>query len=240
MDDAGTWWRGVPIVTKYLLVASFGLTLSAHFGIVSPMTLIFLLPNIYQHFEIWRLVTPFFYLGRLSFNFLIDLLFLYRYSESLETTVFAGRIADYVYMLVVCGIALLLVGAVFGYYVFAQALIMVITYVWSRKNADTVVSFMFGLRFKAAYLPWVLIIFTTLMGGNPIMQIIGVLVGHVYFYLTDIYPLTGGRRLLATPQFFLNWFPREYGGGVPPAGHVQQGQQHPQGHQWGAGRPLGR
>ena len=57
--------------------------------------------NVYFNFtiQLWRVGTCFIFWGRLSFQFLINMLFLYRYSGSLETTVYEGRTADYVFFL---------------------------------------------------------------------------------------------------------------------------------------------
>ena len=41
---------------------------------------------------------------------------------------------------------------------------MIIAY-WARKNPDGIVRFMFGLQFKAAYLPWVMLAFEILLGA---------------------------------------------------------------------------
>ena len=40
------------------------------------------------------------------------------------------------------------VGVMMNFYVLAMGLIMVIVYVWSRKNPEVSMTFMFGIRFK--------------------------------------------------------------------------------------------
>jgi len=240
-DGIQAWWGGVPIVTRYLFAGSMGLTVIPNLlGVPSPYKLLLYLPAVYQHFEIWRLFTCFFFHGALGFNFLMHMVFLLRYSQALEVGAFAGRTADYVWMLVVSCAQLLVVGTLMGFPILGMGLIMVILYVWSRKNPNVEMSFMFGIRFKSAYFPWVLIGFTFLLGGSPLLEIMGVIIGHIYFYLEDIYPLTGGRRLLQTPQFFNNLFPPQYAGQAPPGQQQQQQPQQQAGYQWGAGRPLGR
>ncbi len=83
-----------------------------------------------------------------------------------------------------------------------QALILMIIYYWSRKSPNVPMSFLFGIRFQSFYFPWVLVAFDVLMGaGFPIMEILGIVVGHVYHFLVDIYPAAGGPRYLNTPQF---------------------------------------
>lgn len=48
---------------------------------------------------------------------------------------------------------------------------------------------MVGFRFEGLYLPWALIAFTVLVGGNPIMDIFGVIAGHLYYFLLEVLPL---------------------------------------------------
>lgn len=91
-----------------------------------------------------------------------------------------------------------------------------IVYVWSRRNATTPVAIWgailingicttshiscVGFQFEGLYLPWALIAFTVLIGGNPIMDICGVVAGHLYYFLLEVLPNLKGWRVLQTPQ----------------------------------------
>ena len=50
---------------------------------------------------------------------------------------------------------------------------------------------------------WVLCGFSVLMGGDPLTDMLGIGVGHLYYFLEDVYPrmLPGRPRLLKTPRF---------------------------------------
>ena len=64
--------------------------------------------------------------------------------------------------------------------------------------------------FQAMYLPWVLFAFNMIIAGGGIMELIGILIGHMYFFLMFKYPQDfGGPSLLSTPQFMYNWFPNQ-------------------------------
>lgn len=79
---------------------------------------------------------------------------------------------------------------------------MVIVYVWSQYYRHQNVSFLFGLRFKAIYLPWVLCLFDFLSNKSIIDSMIGILLGHLYYFLEVIYPTArGGLKLLKTPSW---------------------------------------
>jgi Derlin-2/3 len=60
-----------------------------------------------------------------------------------------------------------------------SALSSTLIYIWSRKNPDTMLSFLGLLVFRAPYLPWVLLCFTLVMHGTvPKDEMCGIVVGH--------------------------------------------------------------
>lgn len=65
---------------------------------------------------------------------------------------------------------------------------MVITYVWSRYFSAQTVSFLFGIRFKARYLPLALLAMDAIMGGNVVGGIMGIVIGHLYWFLKEEWP----------------------------------------------------
>jgi len=181
-SDLQNWWNSLPPVTKWLFTSSFGITIAANFGLLNPGWLTLKYDDLYRHFEIWRLVTPFLFHGRLGFPFLINMLFLVRYGSSVEKDTFLNETADYLWMLIFGALILLIPGFFVPLPILGLGLIMMIIYYWSRKNPEIPMSFFFGLRFKALYFPWVLIAFRVLLGGTPLSEIFGVLVGHLYFF----------------------------------------------------------
>eukprot|EP00960_Hanusia_phi_P003332 97936-Hanusia_phi.AAC.1 len=48
-------------------------------------------------------------------------------------------------------------------------------------------------NFPAPWLPWVLLAFSVLLGSSPVVDLVGIFVGHVYYYLEDIVPRMPGR-----------------------------------------------
>uniref|UniRef100_A0A915KRW6 Derlin n=1 Tax=Romanomermis culicivorax TaxID=13658 RepID=A0A915KRW6_ROMCU len=95
-------------------------------------------------------------------------------------------------------------------------MVLSILYIWCQTNADTIVQFWFGTSFKALYLPWVLVGFNMIIRGGGVNELIGILVGHLYYFLAFKYPQEfGGRSFLQTPGFLYNLLPsdRRMGGG---------------------------
>lgn len=57
------------------------------------------------------------------------------------------------------------------------------------------------LLFQAPYLPWVLLGFSVLLGNAIWVDLIGMAVGHMYYFAEDVFPRqNGGFRILKTPQ----------------------------------------
>jgi Derlin-2/3 len=89
-----------------------------------------------------------------------------------------------------------------------------LVYIWSRRNPDTRLSFLGLLVFTAPYLPWVLMGFSLVVHGNiPKDEIMGVVIGHVWYFFSDVYPpLHNGSRPFDPPMWWRRIFegrPRE-------------------------------
>jgi len=180
-----------------------------------------------------------------GFHYLINLYFLYSYSTRLETGVFDGRPADYLFMLTFNWICLVIIGFLAEIMLLMDPMILSVLYVWCQLNKDQIVSFWFGTQFKAMYLPWVLVAFNMIIRGGGLNEILGILVGHLYFFLMFKYPQDfGGRTFLSTPQFLYKYFPNRRGGvagfGQAPATRRRPDDNNGGGrHAWGQGNTLG-
>lgn len=62
--------------------------------------------------------------------------------------------------------------------------------------------------FTAPYLPWVLMLFSLVVHGRvPKDEIMGVVIGHVWYFFNDLYPpLHGGQRPLDPPVWWCRLF----------------------------------
>ncbi|SAM05119.1 hypothetical protein [Absidia glauca] len=249
------WYNGMPPVTKTLLTTTAVLTLSSAVRLINADRLYLIWPFVYRKLQLWRLVTSF-YTHSLGLSFAFDLYFMYTYSTKLETDVFQGQTADYVYfLLLTSGVQLLLDGLFQNLLVLSGAVVPTIMYLWSRHYADQQVTFMFGLQFKAIFLPWVIAGYEYVASGGqvPYSTLYGIASAHLYYYLKTINPGRGGRHYLTTPGFLQRLFPSSVGSHrAPGVGYVwpsnqQQRQQQRQsqertnfmgGHNWGRGHRL--
>lgn len=165
-----------------------------------------------------------------------------------------GGTADYAFALMFAMVAILLsyplVVMMFPIPpLFTTNMVYFVMYVWSKRN-PTAQANIWGIPMEAVWLPFAYLALTVFM-GNPYFHLLhGLAIGHLYYFLADVYPQVTGKDILVTPHFLIDRFGvGEYRPDRPlpnPAHarpNVQQGEapEAGGGHVWGAaGRPLGR
>lgn len=117
----------------------------------------------------------------------------------LEEGSFQGRSCDFFYMLLFGGCLLTAFAPFVNVQFLGTSLTFMMVYVWGRRNASAQMSFLGLFTFTAPYLPWVLLIFSTVIGSQPVTDALGLIAGHAYYFLKDVYPDMTGREPLATP-----------------------------------------
>eukprot|EP01095_Lingulamoeba_sp_RSL-Kostka_P006473 TRINITY_DN202_c1_g1_i1.p1 TRINITY_DN202_c1_g1~~TRINITY_DN202_c1_g1_i1.p1 ORF type:complete len:237 (-),score=45.10 TRINITY_DN202_c1_g1_i1:216-926(-) len=210
------WFRNLPLVTKTWMTGCFITSAAVHFDLLTPFALYLNFDLIWYKYEVWRLITNFLYFDKFSINFVFHMYFLVMHSSQLEDGSFRGNTAGYFYMLFLGALSLIGIDFLLYYYYpfflrlfLASSLNLMIVYVWGRRNPNNIINILGIYSVRAPYLPWVLVGFGLLLGGFHAIfdDILGIIVGHVYFYLEDIYPqYRPGRRILKTPNFLKQWF----------------------------------
>ncbi|GAB5579329.1 derlin-3 isoform X2 [Prionailurus iriomotensis] len=217
-------WQGlaaeflqVPAVTRTYTAACVLTTAAVQLELLSPFQLYFNPHLVFRKFQVWRLVTNFLFFGPLGFSFFFNMLFVFRYCRMLEEGSFRGRTADFVFMFLFGGVLMTLLGLLGSLFFLGQALTVMLVYVWSRRNPRVRVNFFGLLTFQAPFLPWALMGFSLLLGNSILVDLLGLIpsplqvlptsgpgiaVGHIYYFLEDVFPnQPGGKRLLLTPSF---------------------------------------
>jgi Derlin-2/3 len=77
---------------------------------------------------------------------------------------------------------------------FGSSLTFMMVYLWGRRNPAERLSFLWIFSFTAPYLPWVLLGFSMLLGHPVDVDAIGIIAGHLYFFLKDVYPAVAKSR----------------------------------------------
>jgi Derlin-2/3 len=169
--------------------------------------------------QLWRLATNLFFIAPFSIKFAFELVWLIQYGTILEKQSYMFNPADFVFMLlfsagVLTAISMLIpqLGMVFN----ASPMIFMLVYVYSRNFPNQQTSIWGLVTIQTFYLPFAFLALTVIQGGDPIPDLLGIFVGHLWWYLTDLYPRQSGRHLLATPRW-VQQFVASIGIGPAPA-----------------------
>lgn len=249
MAEIKEWFNNLPPMTRYWFGGSVALPVLGRLGLLS-YSLCALTSQFITHFHLWRPITAIFYYPispGTGFHYLTNLYFLYQYSLRLENEEFRGKPADYLFMLIFNWVTISLISFFMRIPLLMDSMVIAALYVWCQFNKDVVVSFWFGTRFKAQFLPWILLAFNMILGGGGIFEIIGIVSGHLYYFLKFIYPEENGISIIETPQIFYKYLPNQrLTGGInrffasPRPSSNTSPNNRGSGHSWGTGHVLGR
>lgn len=192
----------MPPVTRVYTTACVITTISVQLDILSPFQLYFNPILIIKQYQLWRLITTFLFFGTFGFNFFFNMIFTYRYCKMLEENSFRGRTSDFVMMFLFGSICMVTFAFCFINLLFlGQAFTIMLVYVWARRNPFIRMNFFGLLTFQAPFLPWVLLGFSLLLGNSVSVDLLGMFVGHIYYFLEDVFPnQPNGFKILKTPM----------------------------------------
>jgi len=238
----------IPPVTRFLCGSSLAVTLPVMLQILSPYKVIFFRQLVTRKYEFWRIFTSFF-LGSSGINYIFDIVMLYRNSDSLESSHYPGRSADYAWQLLLAAVSIIMLNLPLGSMVHTRPLLLTLTYVASRLAPAGSQSSLFGLiSFPVQYQPYAILGLDLIMGGPAAaaQSLTGIITGHMWWWgVWD----NGALRGLGTAP---GWMRRVVGGGTPPGGayarsgvnvipprHLREQGRQEGGYRWGAGHRLG-
>lgn len=199
------WFWEMPICTRTWVTATVATSILVQCKVLTPFQLFYSFRTVYLKSQYWRLLTTFTYFGPLSLDLLWHVYFLQRYSRLLESSSGVSP-AHFSWLLFYTCASLLTISTLFISLPFlGSSLSSTLVYIWSRRNPETRLSFLFLLVFKAPYLPWVLMAFSLCIHGTiPKDEILGVVVGHVWYFFADVWPgLHDGQRPMDPPAWWI-------------------------------------
>ncbi|KAF2929484.1 hypothetical protein DAI22_05g060900 [Oryza sativa Japonica Group] len=203
MSSPAEYYNSLPPISKAYGTLCFFATVLCQLQILNPPFLALYYPFVFKKFQIWRLFTSFFFLGKFSINFGIRLLMIARYGVQLEKGAFEKRTADFLWMMIFGAISLLALSAIpfLDIYFLGVPMVSMLLYVWSREYPNSQIS-MYGLvQLRSFYLPWAMLGLDVIFGSEILPGLLGILVGHTYYFLSVLHPLATGKNYLKTPMW---------------------------------------
>ncbi|KAK0595212.1 hypothetical protein LWI29_004523 [Acer saccharum] len=201
MSTPAEYYRSLPPVSKFYGVTCLMTTTAYYLQLYHPQYIALFYGDVIKRFQVWRLVTNFFFLGEFSFPFAIRLIMIAKYGVSLERGPFDKRTADFVWMLIFGAFSLLVLAMVPLLWTpfMGSSLVFMILYVWGREYPNARINIYGVVSLKGFYLPWATLALD-LIFGNPLKPgILGIVAGHLYYFLTVLHPLAGGQYIFRTP-----------------------------------------
>lgn len=211
-QDLFSWYHEIPIISRLYLTSAIGITTACFLDFVSPLTLYYNYELILNKGQYWRIITSFLFFGSFSIDFLFHMYFVVRYCRLLEEGSFRGRTADFLFMIIYGAVVMLICSVSIDFFsrikFLGHPLTFMMMYLWARdpENYHIRMNFFGVITFSAPYFPWVMLIFSLVL-GNPIeMDLMGILVGHTYYFLDSVYPQVAAvrgwslKRIMITPS----------------------------------------
>ncbi|MBA0681160.1 hypothetical protein Goari_012816 [Gossypium aridum] len=81
------------------------------------------------------------------------------------------------------------------------SLVFMLLYVWSREFPNAQINIYGLVTLKAFYLPWAMLALDVIFGSELIPDLLGIIAGHLYYFLTVLHPLATGKVFLKTPMW---------------------------------------
>ncbi|KAJ2496879.1 hypothetical protein GGH96_005522 [Coemansia sp. RSA 1972] len=198
------WYLQLPLFTRIYTTGIVVLTLAIQLEWASPLTLFYTYHTVFIQGEYWRLLTTFLFLGTFSLDWILNIYFIVRYCRDLEEGSYLNRPADFMWMVVLMCATLLVISPYLGTVFLGDLLVSSLTYMWSRHYSYLFINFMGLFTTSAAYLPWVLVAFSSVVENRwPVVDLAAIGVGHVFWFLGEEWPRraeSGGARVLRAPR----------------------------------------
>lgn len=203
MSSPAEYYHSLPPISKAYGTLCVAVTTACSLRLLNPYILALEYELVFSYFEVWRLITNFFFLGTFSINFGIRLLMIARYGVNLEKGPFERRTADFLWMIIFGALSLLVLSAipVFRYGFLGISLVFMLVYVWSREFPNAQINIYGLVTLKAFYLPWAMLALDVIFGSPLVPDLLGIIAGHLYYFLTVLHPLATGKNLLKTPKW---------------------------------------
>ncbi|KAL6221896.1 hypothetical protein ACLB2K_005288 [Fragaria x ananassa] len=223
MSTPAEFYQSLPPISKAYGTICVVATAAFQLGLYDPRTIALLYGPVFSQFQVWRLITNFFFLGKFSVNFGIRLLMIARYGVQLEKGPFERRTGDFLWMMIFGALTLLGLSAIpmFWSPFLGISLVFMLVYVWSREYPNANINLYGLVQLKAFYFPWAMLALDVIFGSPIWPDLLGIIAGHLYHFLTVLHPLAGGKNILKTPRWVHKIVARYRIGAPPPTSRSQ-------------------
>lgn len=155
--------------------------------------------------QIWRLFSAFLFFGQLDMFYPLTMQFVWQHMSQLEKLNY-NKPEDFLVMVLFGAGSLIGIYSLMGISMkfLGHNLATFLVYIWSRVFEGSDINFMDIVTLKSEMLPWFFCIQTFVLEREiPFADLIGIVVGHLYYYLSS-------KGSLQSPALFRSWFESDY------------------------------
>jgi Derlin-2/3 len=195
-----------PPITRFYLSFSIAITLLSYFFNNNnwPKSLTFDLVSFLFRFHWWKFFTGFLFIGQLDLFYPLTVQFVWQHMSQLEKL--SIKQPDQFFTMLVFGagtLVLLYSFAGISTMFLGHNLATYLVYIWSREFEGMDVNFMDICTLKSESLPWFFCLQSLLLEQEiPIADLIGIVVGHLYWYLKQ-------KKRIRAPMALQDFFARK-------------------------------
>ena len=220
MDEFKIFYFRIPPITRYYLTCVFiTATIATYFKQLQIIIYYIFLDYelVFKNFQIWRLFTNLLFVGGFSTSFLFFLIMIYMRFKEVEQNAIVLRVYAKFIMMLFYLLSFLNIINIFSYRIFgfkpgftlAQQLLLAFIYIDSKREPQKMINLYF-LPIKNALYPYALIVFNIVSGAGIYDNIIGIIAGNIYYFLTDVLPVQKNLNILKTPKFLVDLLEKYY------------------------------
>ena len=220
MDEFKIFYFRIPPITRYYLTCVFiTATIATYFKQLQIIIYYIFLDYelVFKNFQIWRLFTNVLFVGGFSTSFLFFLVMIYMKFKEVEQNAIVLRVYAKFIMMLFYLLSFLNIINIFSYRIFgfkpgftlAQQLLLAFIYIDSKREPQKMINLYF-LPIKNALYPYALIVFNIVSGAGIYDNIIGIIAGNIYYFLTDVLPVQKNLNILKTPKFLVDLLEKYY------------------------------
>ncbi|EDO08420.1 Der1-like family protein [Babesia bovis T2Bo] len=211
MDGQGpeAWYASLPKVTKTIITSMFILTLFTTFKIISLQSIVLDWQIIRKTYGVHRILLACLYAGQFSFRWVIQAYMFSQFSTTLERNpVFSSSVGSYLYFILIEVVLICLISLIFywpsGFPFLNDALMFSILYYWSKRDMWNSVS-IYVFTVKAYQLPYAMLFLNFIMGAPMIINIIGMIAGHIYYLIREVLPTMGYKNYVSKTPHWIDY-----------------------------------
>ena len=220
MDEFKIFYFRIPPITRYYLTCVFiTATIATYFKQLQIIIYYIFLDYqlVFNNFQILSLFTNVLFVVGFSTSFLFFLVMIYMRFKEVEQNAIVLRVYAKFIMMLFYLLSFLNIINIFSYRIFgfkpgftlAQQLLLAFIYIDSKREPQKMINLYF-LPIKNALYPYALIVFNIVSGAGIYDNIIGIIAGNIYYFLTDVLPVQKNLNILKTPKFLVDLLEKYY------------------------------